>query len=632
MKKTLILSFCLISLNGICQINLTQGLVTYYPFSGNANDAGPNGINGTVFNASLTSDRNGNINSAYYFDGSSYINLPFNNAYNFSPQGSFSISVWVLPDQNNNWPAQAVVVKAPYNSDFTLSGWNYGTYVLSYKAMSGYAYNHVLNGTTSFVQNQCWYNIITTYENGKWHLYINGQLESTDLSQTKFIIQDGFSRMVFGKKGESNGDWYKGKMDEVRIYNRVLNPQEIDSLSFNSSVTRTIDDVTICEGTSVQLSATGANSYIWTPANGLSNANIANPVATPSVTTRYFVTGTQSEGCFSTDNVLITVNPKPIISKSADDLICEGIPKQLFSSGGVTYSWNPTTGLNNSQISDPIATLNTTTKYYIKVTNNEGCSVTDSILLTVRKKPVFLVSDKVDGCLNTNSQLNASGGDLYTWTPTSFLNNSQIPNPVSSTNQTISYSVTILDTVCMLNTTLDALVTIWPNPVIQVQKSNDIDCSNGTAELTVTGGISYNWTPLPGLSNLTGPQTSVNPTQTTVYTVAGTDIHGCTNIDSIEVLVLNDNKSTYSMPTAFTPNNDGINDCYGIKFWGVIEELDFSIYNRWGERVFHTKEAGKCWNGYHRGILQEPDVFVYMIRAKTTCGEIFRKGSFALIR
>lgn len=223
-----ILFFCISN----AQINLNQGLIAYYPFNGNANDASGNNINGVVNAATLTSDRYGNANTAYYFNGSAYIQLPYSPLYNFAPADSFSISVWVLPDQGYSWPAQAVVVKSPFTSDFNLSNWNYGTYVLNYKAMAGFAYNAVVNGTTTFNSSSCWYNIIQTYKNGIWRLYVNGVLESSDLSQTKLILQDGpASKICFGKKGDANGDYYKGKMDEVRIYNRVLNLNEVAALS-----------------------------------------------------------------------------------------------------------------------------------------------------------------------------------------------------------------------------------------------------------------------------------------------------------------------------------------------------------------------------------------------------------------
>ena len=238
--RKIFLSFLLLAVN-LCsgQVNLNQGLIAFYPFSGNANDVTTNNINGVVSNAVLTTDRFSNPNSAYYFNGSnSFIQLPYSPLYNFAPQDSFSISVRVLPDQGYSWPAQALVVKSPFTPDFNQSNWNYGEYILNYKAMTGYAANSVLVGNTVFTGTACWYNIIVTYKNGIWKLYVNGVLEASDLSQTKFILQDGpASKINFGKKGDANGDYFKGKMDDVRIYNRVLNVDEAIALTDCSTPT-----------------------------------------------------------------------------------------------------------------------------------------------------------------------------------------------------------------------------------------------------------------------------------------------------------------------------------------------------------------------------------------------------------
>ncbi|HJU46001.1 MAG TPA: LamG domain-containing protein, partial [Chitinophagaceae bacterium] len=234
LTKGVILLLCIVFFDPsiYSQVDLANGLIAHYPFDGNANDVSGNNINGVVNNATLTTDRNGQVNSAYYFDGASYIQLPYSSLYDFKPNDSFSISVRVLPDQGYSWPAQALVVKSPYSADFNTSDWNYGAYLLNYKAMTGYAYNSVLTGTTVFTGTPCWYNIVATYKNGVWRLYVNGVLESSDLTQTKFILQDGpSSKIAFGRKGEASGDYYKGKMDDIRIYHRVLNQDEIGILS-----------------------------------------------------------------------------------------------------------------------------------------------------------------------------------------------------------------------------------------------------------------------------------------------------------------------------------------------------------------------------------------------------------------
>ncbi|MGG9964514.1 PKD domain-containing protein [Ferruginibacter sp. SUN106] len=231
MKKNILL-YLFLSLGLVtgAQVNLNKGLIAYYPFSGTAEDMSGNDINGIVKKASKTTDRNGEPNSAYYFNGSSYIQLPFSSRYDFGPHDSFSISVWIMPDQNNKIPAQALIVKSPFSSNHTQAQWNYGIYTVNYKAMTGYADTHVLQSDAALPKNENWYHITSTYNNGVWKLYINCQLEKQDLSKTKFILQDGHSKIFFGKKGEADGDWFKGKMDEVRIYNRELSAAEIVSL------------------------------------------------------------------------------------------------------------------------------------------------------------------------------------------------------------------------------------------------------------------------------------------------------------------------------------------------------------------------------------------------------------------
>ena len=616
------------------QINLNQGLIIYHPFSGNATDAGTNGINGTVINATLTSDRNGIPNSAYYFDGSTaYIELPYNNLYNFSAQGAFSISVWVLPDQNNSWPAQAVVVKSPFHSDFTLSQWNYGTYILNYKAMSGYANNHILNGTTLFTINQCWYNITSTYNNGVWNLYVNGKLESTNTAQTNFILQDGFSKIVFGKKGEAFGDFYKGKMDEVRIYDRVFTQDEIDSLAFNSQSTKAIEDASICPGGSFQLNASGAANYSWTPTSGLSIPTIANPIASPQITTKYYVTGLTSSGCATTDSVVLTVNPIPVVTKSNDTLICSNTSVQLFANGGAQYAWMPSASLNNPNIPNPLASPANNTKYYVTVTNLQGCSKIDSVQVSLRSQNSFSVNPDEEICPLNSIQLSASGGDRYSWSPATSLDNPNIANPFASPLVTTMYSVLITDTVCNNSTILNTSVSVSDLPTITATSSNDIDCSSNQSQLNATGGTQYNWLPAASLNNANIPNPVATPLTTTQYYVTGTDASGCTNIDSVVVNVSASGKSNYLMPNAFTPTNDGLNDCYGIKYWGAILELDLKIYNRWGQLVFQTTDPTKCWDGNFKNKPQNTGVFVYWVKAKTSCENyVFRKGIILLIR
>jgi gliding motility-associated-like protein len=86
------------------------------------------------------------------------------------------------------------------------------------------------------------------------------------------------------------------------------------------------------------------------------------------------------------------------------------------------------------------------------------------------------------------------------------------------------------------------------------------------------------------------------------------------------------------LPNAFTPNGDGKNDCFGVRKWGTVSNLEFSIFNRWGERVFFTNDPKQCWNGMYKGSWQPNDVFVYLVKANSACGKIFVKGTVMLIK
>ena len=120
---------------------------------------------------------------------------------------------------------------------------------------------------------------------------------------------------------------------------------------------------------------------------------------------------------------------------------------------------------------------------------------------------------------------------------------------------------------------------------------------------------------------------------TTEYIVKGTDADGCDGFDTVVVKVERASNSEYLVPNAFTPNNDGLNDCLRIKYWGVVHEFEFSIFNRWGKRIFFTNEPGQCWDGTYKGVLQDGGVYVYLIKAQTFCEpEVFRKGTFVLVR
>ena len=142
-------------------------------------------------------------------------------------------------------------------------------------------------------------------------------------------------------------------------------------------------DVIACQGSGVTLGASGANTYAWSPSTGLSNPNIANPIATPTLTTTYTVTGTGANGCQNTDAVIVTVNALPVAEAGMDVTICAGDSTKLTATGGITYTWTPPTGLSNPNIHNPWAKPLVSTNYILTVTDANSCTDRDTVRVNV---------------------------------------------------------------------------------------------------------------------------------------------------------------------------------------------------------------------------------------------------------
>lgn len=147
-------------------------------------------------------------------------------------------------------------------------------------------------------------------------------------------------------------------------------------------------DITLCNGSSITLNATGADTYNWTPATGLNCTTCASPTASPVTGITYAVTGTTTNGCRATDSVLITVKQPFTLTYSSATNICKGTSKKLSASGGNTYEWTPSTGLDNPVSAEPNAKPDTTTNYRVVGTDELGCfKDTGYVLVTVHTTP-----------------------------------------------------------------------------------------------------------------------------------------------------------------------------------------------------------------------------------------------------
>ncbi len=294
-------------------------------------------------------------------------------------------------------------------------------------------------------------------------------------------------------------------------------------------------DVTICFGDTIQLTATGATGYTWTPADSISNTGIANPMVWPSDTTMYYVTGTDGNGCSAIDSVQVNVNPLPTVSAGNDVSYCIGDSIQLNATGADTYVWTPTTDLSDPNIANPYATGTGNMTYIVEGTDANGCVNTDTIDITVNALPVITLSNDTTICENDTITLVAGGGDTYNWNPTTNLGTPTQATTTAFPTTTTTYEVIVTDGNGCIDSA-EVVVTVNPAPAVDAGADVTI-CFGDTIQLTATGATGYTWTPADSISNTGIANPMVWPSDTTIYYVTGSDANSCSLMDSVQVNV-----------------------------------------------------------------------------------------------
>ena len=394
-------------------------------------------------------------------------------------------------------------------------------------------------------------------------------------------------------------------------------------------------DTIICDLDNIilQTSGTGASNFLWTPNYMLSNNTIANPIASPNQTTTYYFTATSAFGCSITDSVTIYVITNLTTTAWPDTVLCPGQNVQLNAIGGMNYSWQPTTGLSNSFIANPIASPIITTTYIVTASAG-SCIDTDTLFIEVKPEPNFNAGPDQYICHNDTAQLQASGGTNFNWQPSSTLSSNSISNPFAFPLVTTTYIMNATDTnLCPALITDSVIVFVFNGGFVQV--SNDTTIIFGTtAQLNVYGsnGSSYLWWPSTGLSSTSIANPIANPTITTTYYCQTYDVNGCLWTDSVVVKVVLD--PIVDLPNAFSPDGDGMNDLFRPIVIGLLSLDDFRVYNRWGQLVFETNDLQQSWDGTYKGKDEDVGVFVWTLsgHASATGDPVFMKGNVTLLR
>jgi len=388
-----------------------------------------------------------------------------------------------------------------------------------------------------------------------------------------------------------------------------------------------IQNISICEGDSIRVGAsTKSANYVWN--------NGSNSDSFFITTSGLYWVKSENFRCSNMDSFNVTAVPKPVVQLGRDTTLCAGnsILLSTEQNNNYFYSWSPALSLTNPTSNTTIASPVITTKYVLTA-KNQGCVGQDTIEVLVKPKPTFtIIPSIVNICKDSSILIKASGGNKYDWVSNGDLLNVTDSFITVRPSVNTNYYVIINDSMCNYTDTLNSIINITSNPVVTISKNNDINCAIPKVQLVATGGIDYKWFPVSNISNATIPNPLVYPQTDTWYRVQVRNSLGCMTEDSVQVLVNFSGSGSLYIPNAFTPNHDGKNDCFGVKHWGTADKFELSIYNRWGERVFYTKNTQDCWNGQYKGKQQPSGVFVYHINVLGNCGSTFKKGTVVLIR
>lgn len=427
----------------------------------------------------------------------------------------------------------------------------------------------------------------------------------------------------------------------------------VETYEFDAAV---MDTVYVCAGIPTQINP-NANpdlTYEWTGSNNLDNPNSSNPTITTNLTTIltaniFGVNGLDT--CFAAIEVAVIVNPLIILRTDPQELVMcefEAVTLTAESESDVTFTWSENPDFsspfdnNGATVVNPMGEVT----YYVLAVDDLGCRDSAEVLINAFPLETELV-DEMNLCEEIGSiELEVINNDdlqnlSYIWSPEpNIIGGTVFSNPVDVTvnenswiyvNIQNQFGCEMMDSTWVNYFDLNSLVTD-----ISATPDTLLFGAGQTSQLNVTDDetLFYEWSPSGSLdvTNISNPIAS--PDETTLYNVMISNEEGCVTERDIEIFV-KDLECDYPfvfVPSAFSPNGDGENDEFLVR--GVnIEEMNITVFNRWGQKVFETNDQSEGWQGTFKGELLAPDVYGYYLTVKCFNGEEnFKKGNISLLR
>ncbi len=405
----------------------------------------------------------------------------------------------------------------------------------------------------------------------------------------------------------------------------------IEPLPASGALTLTSSATSICTGSQVQLTATGGNgNYSW---NGIGlNSYTGNTVvATIASTQVYTVTSIDPGGsCPVTKQINIAAVPLSPLPVATDSIIyCQNFLAPALTATGSTLLWYDAAfgGAGSAIPPVPSTKIDGSFVYYVSQNTGSCESNRTTITVIVNKSPQLGPDIEKKLCTGLFTDLTLefnSRGYTSNW---QFESNNIAP-PVS-VNQPGNYRLEVTN---IKNCADTASVNLLITQPIQAFAGNDTVAVRGVPiQLHCSHAESYNWSPAAPLnrSNIQSPvATLFNDQQFVVQTE---DRAGCKSIDTINVKMIN--ATGYQVPSAFTPNTDGLNDVFKPIAIDISNTESFHICDRFGTTIYQNNNLTKGWDGTSKQVKLPAGTYVWFIKGTDKYGKkISVKGTVVLIR
>ena len=400
----------------------------------------------------------------------------------------------------------------------------------------------------------------------------------------------------------------------------------------------TIPSIVKCKNDLIQIGLLPVNdptiSYLWSPATDLSSANVSNPFCNSPTSISYQLL-ISNGSCTDTLTQTIII-PSFFLDAGEDTAYCNTpITLRASYSGATDILWSSNINFTDTLSLTDNLTVASIAQFYVKVTDGI-CERVDSVRVNAQSINFNLIGE--DLChgdsvfLLVENLMPSVAITSYSWEPLAITYNTDSSSISSYTDTSIWYSVEAINVDgCILKDSI--FIQIFDNPILDsLWLDKDIIFRGESAYLNVKTDDSFVWFNFTSTSN----SVLVEPIQNECYTVEVFNAYTCSVLDSVCIVVLDVfcNEDGITIPNAFSPNEDGVNDTYFIVDKdGVVTDFKLEIFNRLGQKVFSTTDINIKWDGTYRGEELNPQVFDFYLELKCVDDKtLFKKGNITLIR